>query len=217
MDVFRIGLIGAGSIGTRHIKAIDELALIELVAIADPAPAAAKLAESRGLEAFADAESMLSKTEVDAVIIATPTERHHADLMMVLKYRKTVLVEKPITATTKEADEVTNYAAEQGCQVLVGHQRRYYPCAQIARDIIQNGRIGRLMAVSGQWTTRKDEDYFAPAWRRNFEAGPILTNLIHEIAQPFYLFLFLIRLLRCMLRTFHLLRCHLRVFDTVNV
>ena len=37
------------------------------------------------------------------------------------------------------------------------------------------------MAVSGQWTTRKDEDYFAPAWRRNFEAGPILTNLIHEI------------------------------------
>ena len=181
MDVFRIGLIGAGSIGTRHIKAIDELALIELVAIADPAPAAAKLAETRGLEAFADAESMLSKTDVDAVIIATPTERHHADLMMVLKYCKTVLVEKPITATTKEADEVTNYAAEQGCQVLVGHQRRYYPCAQIARDIIQNGRIGRLMAVTGQWTTRKDEDYFAPAWRRNFEAGPILTNLIHEI------------------------------------
>ena len=58
MDVFRIGLIGAGSIGTRHIKAIDELALIELVAIADPAPAAAKLAETRGLEAFADAETV---------------------------------------------------------------------------------------------------------------------------------------------------------------
>ena len=49
MDVFRIGLIGAGSIGTRHIKAIDELALIELVAIADPAPGAAKLAESLSL------------------------------------------------------------------------------------------------------------------------------------------------------------------------
>ena len=49
MDVFRIGLIGAGSIGTRHIKAIDELALMELVAIADPAPAAAKLAESAAL------------------------------------------------------------------------------------------------------------------------------------------------------------------------
>ena len=50
---------------------------------------------------------MLSKTDVEAVIIATPTERHHADVMTALKYRKTVLVEKPITATMKEADEVT--------------------------------------------------------------------------------------------------------------
>ena len=61
----------------------------------------------------------------------------------------------------KEADEVTRYAAEQECQVLVGHQRRYYPCARMARDIIQSGRIGRLMAVSGQWATRKDDDYYA--------------------------------------------------------
>ncbi len=181
MDVFRIGLIGAGSIGTRHIKAIDEVAHIELVAVADPSPAAVALGDSRNIEVFADAESMLSKTDVEAVIIATPTERHHVDLMTALKYRKTVLVEKPITATMKEADEVTRFAAEQECQVLVGHQRRYYPCASMARDIIQSGRIGRLMAVSGQWTTRKDDDYYAPAWRRELKAGPILTNLIHEI------------------------------------
>ena len=81
MDVFRIGLIGAGSIGTRHIKAIDEVAHIELVAVADPSPAARALGDSRNIEVFADAESMLSKTDVEAVIIATPTERHHADVM----------------------------------------------------------------------------------------------------------------------------------------
>ena len=43
MDFFRIGLIGAGSIGTRHIKAIDEVAHIELVAVADPSSAAVAL------------------------------------------------------------------------------------------------------------------------------------------------------------------------------
>ena len=181
MDVFRIGLIGAGSIGTRHIKAIDEVSHIELVAVADPSPAAAALGESRGIRVFSDAESMLSKTDVEAVIIATPTERHYADVMTALKHRKTILVEKPIAATMEEADAMTRYAAAQGCQVLVGHQRRYYPCAKMARDIIQSGRIGRLMAVSGQWTTRKDDDYYAPAWRRDPKAGPILTNLIHEI------------------------------------
>ena len=84
MDVFRIGLIGAGSIGTRHIKAIDEVAHIELVAVADPSPAAAALGDARGIGIFADAESMLSKTDVEAVIVATPTERHHADVMLSL-------------------------------------------------------------------------------------------------------------------------------------
>ncbi|MGB2495056.1 MAG: Gfo/Idh/MocA family protein [Candidatus Puniceispirillaceae bacterium] len=181
MDVFRIGLIGAGSIGARHIKAIDEVAHIDLVAIADPSPAATALGESRGIPVFADADSMLSTADIEAVIISTPTERHHADMMTALNHRKTVLVEKPITATMEEADEVTRHAAAQGCKVLVGHQRRYYPCARTAREIIQSGRIGRLMAVSGLWTTRKDDDYYAPEWRRDVKAGPILTNLIHEI------------------------------------
>jgi len=181
MDVFRVGLIGAGSIGARHIKAIDAVAHIDLAAVADPSPEVAALGVSRGVPVFADADSLLANTDVEAVIIATPTERHHADVMTALGHRKTVLVEKPITATMEEAAEVTRYAADQGCKVLVGHQRRYYPCATMAREIIQSGRIGTLMAVTGQWTTRKDDDYYAPQWRRDIKAGPILTNLIHEI------------------------------------
>ena len=59
MDTFRIGLIGAGSIGARHIKAIDEVAHIELVAIADPSPAASSLAAARGIPVFVDADMML--------------------------------------------------------------------------------------------------------------------------------------------------------------
>lgn len=100
---------------------------------------------------------------------------------MALEARQTVLVEKPITATLAEADEVTRFAEQQGCHVLVGHQRRYYPCAAEAREIIAQGRIGKLMGVTGQWTTRKDDDYYSAAWRRDVKAGPILTNLIHEI------------------------------------
>jgi predicted dehydrogenase len=91
-----------------------------------------------------------------------------------------VLVEKPITATLTEARNITQFAAQQNCHVLVGHQRRYYPCAAEARKIIQSGQIGTLIGVTGQWTTKKDDDYYAPEWRRDVKAGPILTNLIHE-------------------------------------
>jgi len=180
-DSCNIALIGAGSIGRRHIEAMASVKEAVLVAIADPSSAADALGKAQGIPVFADSEQMLTQADIDAVIIATPTERHHADVMTVLRHKKTVLVEKPITATIDEAREVTSFAAAQGCHVLVGHQRRYYPCAERARDILQSGRIGKLIAVSGQWTTRKDDAYYEPDWRRDVAAGPILTNLIHEI------------------------------------
>ncbi|MGB2263413.1 MAG: Gfo/Idh/MocA family protein, partial [Candidatus Puniceispirillaceae bacterium] len=172
---------GAGSIGVRHMKAMEEVPEITLVAIADPSPAAVRIGAAQNIPIYPDAGAMLAQGGLDAVIIATPTERHHQDMMMALEARQTVLVEKPITATLAEADEVTRFAEQQGCHVLVGHQRRYYPCAAEAREIIAQGRIGKLMGVTGQWTTRKDDDYYSAAWRRDVKAGPILTNLIHEI------------------------------------
>jgi predicted dehydrogenase len=181
MDKVRVGLIGAGSIGVRHMKAMEEVPEITLVAIADPSPAAVRIGAAQNIPIYPDAGAMLAQGGLDAVIIATPTERHHQDMMMALEARQTVLVEKPITATLAEADEVTRFAEQQGCHVLVGHQRRYYPCAAEAREIIAQGRIGKLMGVTGQWTTRKDDDYYNAAWRRDVKAGPILTNLIHEI------------------------------------
>lgn len=181
MDKVRVGLIGAGSIGVRHMKAIEEVPEITLIAIADPSPAAVRIGAAQNIPIYPDAGAMLAQGGLDAVIIATPTERHHQDMMMALEARQTVLVEKPITATLAEADEVTRFAEQQGCHVLVGHQRRYYPCAAEAREIIAQGRIGKLMGVTGQWTTRKDDDYYSAAWRRDVKAGPILTNLIHEI------------------------------------
>ena len=181
MDTVRVGLIGAGSIGARHIKAMEEVPEITLVAIADPSPTAVRIGAAQNIPMYPDAGAMLAQGGLDAVIIATPTERHHQDIMMALEAQQTVLVEKPITATLAEADEVTRFAEQQGCHVLVGHQRRYYPCAAEAREIIAQGRIGKLMGVTGQWTTRKDDDYYSAAWRRDVKAGPILTNLIHEI------------------------------------
>ena len=181
MDKVRVGLIGVGSIGVRHMKAMEEVPEITLVAIADPSPAAVRIGAAQHIPIYPDACLMLAQGGLDAVIIATPTERHYQDMMMALEARQTVLVEKPITATLAEADEVTRFAEQQGCHVLVGHQRRYYPCAAEARDIIAQGRIGKLMGVTGQWTTRKDDDYYSAAWRRDLKAGPILTNLIHEI------------------------------------
>jgi predicted dehydrogenase len=65
--------------------------------------------------------------------------------------------------------------------VLVGHHRRYYKLVHKTRELIQSGVVGNLVAVNGQWNVRKHTEYFAPNWRRKWQAGPILTNLIHEL------------------------------------
>ena len=183
----KIGLVGAGNIGQRHIMAIDQLAEAELTAFADPSDAAQQQAAGRAIPCYDSAGQMLAEqvqagAALDAVIIATPTERHHADVSACIAAGcKTLLVEKPIAASDTEAQDIAAQAERAGCQILVAHQRRYYPCAAKAKELIESGAIGTLIGVTGQWNCRKDTPYYAPHWRRKTEAGPVLTNLIHEI------------------------------------
>lgn len=183
----KIGLVGAGNIGQRHIMAIDQLAEAELTAFADPSEAAQQQAASRAIPCYDSAGQMLAEqaragAALDAVIIATPTERHHANARACIAAGcKTLLVEKPIAADDTEAQDIVQQAERADCQILVAHQRRYYPCAAKAKELIESGAIGTLIGVTGQWSCRKDTPYYAPDWRRKTAAGPVLTNLIHEI------------------------------------
>jgi predicted dehydrogenase len=68
-----------------------------------------------------------------------------------------------------------------GVPVLVGHHRRHNPRIAAAHKILQSGAIGRVISVQAFVLLCKPDDYFTPDWRRQPGAGPILTNLIHEI------------------------------------
>lgn len=177
----KLALIGAGVIGRRHLAAIDDAGVAEVSAIADPTPAAMALAEARGIHCYPDADALFTAHAPDGVIVATPTALHLAPAIRALEARAHVLVEKPITATPDQARQLIAVAAEQDRQLLVGHHRRYYPQVGLARQIIQGGLLGQLIGVSGQWTLRKPDHYYDADWRKRWEAGPLVTNLIHEI------------------------------------
>lgn len=181
MTAVRLAIIGAGVIGKRHIEAIDGTTSAELIAIADPCSSAKETAAKAGVPWFPDIGTMLADSRPEGVIVAAPTEHHLDPCLAALDAGAHVLVEKPITATLSEAELIVAKSAQTGRHVLVGHHRRYYPQVHRAREIIRGGVLGNLVAVSGQWGVRKHEDYFAPDWRKNWQAGPILTNLIHEI------------------------------------
>ena len=177
----RLGVVGVGMIGARHVSAIAAESDAELVAIADPAPAAKAVAAAHGVECYSSAGAMLKATRPDGVVVATPTERHCDDVLAALEAGAHVLVEKPITATMQEANAIVARSRKVAREVLVGHHRRYYPVLHRAAEIVRDGSLGALVAVSGQWTVLKPEIYFAPDWRKTRAAGPVLTNLIHEL------------------------------------
>lgn len=177
----RLGLVGAGVIGKRHLQAIAASDVAELVAITDTSSAAEKLAADCGAEFYSATSDMLNEANVEGVIIATPTEHHFAPTAQALESGAHVLVEKPIMPTLAQAEEIIGLSAKTGMQVLVGHHRRYYSQVHKAREIVQSGVLGKLIAINGQWNMRKHESYYSQAWRQQWEAGPVLTNLIHEL------------------------------------
>ena len=181
MHPVKIGLVGAGVIGKRHIDALGHTPQGELVAIADPSPAAVDYAASLGVPIYTSAGEMAAKSGAEAIIIATPTERHLDDAMACMEAEAHLLIEKPIPATVAEAEQIITYLTQHNLHVLVGHQRRYYPCAHKAKQMIAEGTLGQLIDMTGQWNAKKDAPYYEPDWRKDAKAGPVLTNLVHEM------------------------------------
>ena len=65
--------------------------------------------------------------------------------------------------------------------LLVGHHRRYNPMIRKAREIINSGRLGRVLTLHGQFWLMKPDDYFDIGWHREKGAGPVFINLIHDV------------------------------------
>ncbi len=177
----RIAVVGAGTIGMRHLQAIATAVHASVAAIVDPAPAGAPAATKLSVPQYDDIEPMLSDVRPQGVIIATPNSLHVPMALACVHAGIPVLVEKPIADTLDAAWALADASEANGVAVLVGHHRRYNPIVRTAREITTSGALGQLTAVSATWLAHKPDAYFDTAWRRQPGGGPILINLIHDI------------------------------------
>jgi predicted dehydrogenase len=94
-----------------------------------------------------------------------------------------VIVEKPIGDTVEGATRLVEAAEAAGVPLLTGHHRNYSPIMAKAREIVQSGVLGAIVAVVGTALFHKPDNYFdvGDGWRREPGGGPILLNLIHEV------------------------------------
>jgi len=183
----KLGLIGAGTIGKRHLQAISEVTQAELVAIVDTDPLAQSIATKTNVSFFSSASQMLREIQPDGVIVCTPTEAHLEPVLSSLEFNAHVLVEKPIAPSLEEAQQIIESSKQFNRQVLVGHHRRYSEQLQQTKRMMESGVLGELVGVTGIWAVRKADAYFEPEWRKQRTSGPVLINLIHEIDTLRYL------------------------------
>jgi len=176
----RIGVVGTGAIGRRHAHhCIDEPSTV-LAGIVDPAASATAFANELGVRHYPSLEEMLDSQHVDGIIVAVPTQLHRDIALSIVERGIHVLIEKPITAQPGEAAELIAAARSTGARILVGHHRRHNPVVLRARELV-NHELGRLLAINVIWAVLKPDSYFEPAWRRCAGAGPVLTNLVHDV------------------------------------
>src|SRR3712207_1148097 len=144
-----IAVAGAGLIGRRHVRLIQESGSCELSAIVDPAPGAADFAREVGVPIYPTLTDLFATEHPDGVIVATPNSLHVKNGLECVEHGVPVLVEKPISDSVEEALRLAEAAEAASVPLLVGHHRRHSPILAKACGIVEGGTLGPIVAVMG--------------------------------------------------------------------
>jgi UDP-N-acetylglucosamine 3-dehydrogenase len=137
----RVGVIGAGVMGTNHARVLGGLPDATLVGIVDPLPEhRARATELAGCRAFATLDELIAQG-VDAVTIAAPTHLHHEVALACIGHGVHVLVEKPIASSVEEGRDIVTAAQRAGVTLMVGHVERFNPAVAAIKAAISGEDI----------------------------------------------------------------------------
>jgi predicted dehydrogenase len=142
-----------------------------LSAIVDPAPATEAIAAKARVPLYKSLDELFEKNRPDGVILATPNQLHLKHALKCMAAGVPQLLEKPITPTVREAATLVKEADKVGAKVLIGHHRAPSPIMARAKELIDEGRLGPLVAVMGSAVFFKPMStslmgHGAGSWRR---------------------------------------------------
>lgn len=165
--MLKVGVLGAGHLGKIHLRLLNESSKYQLIGFYDVNPENAKeIEESLGYSYFSDYQKLLD--EVDVIDIVTPTLSHFEMAKIAIENGKHVFLEKPITNTVEEANELIALAKKHQVLGQVGHVERFNPAFRAAIS-----KIGNPMFIE---THRLAE--FNP---RGTDVPVVLDLMIHDI------------------------------------
>jgi len=167
MKPIKVAVIGVGHLGSIHARIYSQLELAQLVAVCDILPDRARaLADQFGCQQVTDFRDLLGK--VEAASICVPTLEHFPIAKALLAQGTHLLVEKPITRTVAEADQLLKLADKRQAVLQVGHVERFNSALRRVADSLKDPRFIEVHRL-------------APFQPRGTEVGVVLDLMIHDI------------------------------------
>jgi predicted dehydrogenase len=163
----RIGVVGTGSLGYHHARILREVSGVVMKGFFEAnAERAGTVTRELGVRAYPTLDALLA--DVDAVSIVVPTSKHHEVALQALQAGKHLLIEKPITVTLAEADELLALAEQKGLMIQIGHIERFNRAIRAALPYVDTPLF-------------IDSDRLAPFNPRGSDVAVVLDLMIHDI------------------------------------
>jgi UDP-N-acetyl-2-amino-2-deoxyglucuronate dehydrogenase len=179
--MLKFALIGCGRISHKHSELLgnNQIDGAKLVSVCDiDEEKAKKLADKFNLPYYTDMEKMLQNEDIDVVSILTPSGMHCEHTLKIAKYKRHIVVEKPMALTLDDADAMIKACDENGIRLFVVKQNRYNLPVQQLKKALDDNRFGKLVlgTVRVRWC-RPQEYYDQDSWRGTWKYdGGVLTN-----------------------------------------
>ncbi len=180
MKTLGCAVIGTGYFGAELARIIQEQDGATVVAVHDPDNGKAIAAEL-GCEAVSSLESICSRSDVDAVIVATPNYLHKEPVLEAARNGKHVFCEKPIALAFEDCDVMVKTCMEQNVIFMAGHVMNFFNGVRTAKQLIKDGQIGDVIychSARNGWEEAQDQ----VSWKKiKAKSGGHLYHHIHEL------------------------------------
>jgi len=177
--VTRIAVIGVGGWGKNHARVLKELGC--LAAICDLDAARAKeIAAKHGAQSYSSIDEMLGKERLDGCLVCTPTKTHAAVANKMMERGINAFVEKPMSFSSKECEEMMQVAEKKKVVLTSGYVERFNPAVSDARKLIEGGMYGDPMMIEFHRENRM------PLHIK--DVGVIYDTSVHDIDAAMFLF-----------------------------
>jgi len=177
--VTKIAVIGVGGWGKNHARVLKDLGC--LAAICDLDAARAKeIAGKHGAQSYSSVDEMLNKEQLDGCLVCTPTKTHAAVAKKLMEHGINTFVEKPMSFSSKECEEMVQVAEKKKVVLTSGYVERFNPAVSDARKLIESGMYGDPMMIEFHRENRMPLHIM--------DVGVIYDTSVHDIDAAMFLF-----------------------------